>query len=62
MKIKVDLKKCQLHGQCIISAPDVFRFDEEGNLAWSDAPPDTERHNVEEAAEVCPVQAITIED
>lgn len=62
MKIKVDLKKCQLHGQCIISAPDVFRFDAEGNLAWEEDPPASERQNVEEAAEVCPVQAILIED
>lgn len=62
MKIKVDLKKCQLHGQCIISAPDVFRFDAEGNLSWEEDPPVSERQNVEEAAEVCPVQAILIED
>ena len=62
MKIKVDLKKCQLHGQCIISAPEVFRFDADGNLAWEVEPVAAERQNVEEAAEVCPVQAITIED
>jgi len=62
VKIHVDLKKCQLHGQCIISAPEVFHFDAQGNLAWSADPPAAERQNVEEAAEVCPVQAITIED
>lgn len=62
MKIKVDLKKCQMHGQCIISAPEVFRFDADGNLAWEDNPPEAERQNIEEASEVCPVQAILIED
>ena len=62
MKIKVDLKKCQLHGQCIISAPEVFRFDADGSLVWEIEPPSAEHRNVEEAAEVCPVQAITIED
>lgn len=62
MSIKVDLKKCQLHGQCIISAPKVFDFDADGNLVWQAEPDAAERQNVEEAAEVCPVQAITFED
>lgn len=62
MKIKVDMKKCQMHGQCIISAPEVFRFNAEGVLEWTTDPSEAERQNVEEASEVCPVQAITIED
>jgi len=62
MKVLVDVKKCQLHGQCIISAPKVFSFDAEGNIVWLPEVDEAGRAEVEEAADVCPVQAITIED
>jgi ferredoxin len=62
MKVIVDVKKCQLHGQCIISAPKVFSFDADGNINWVPAPDEAERPEIEDAADVCPVQAITIED
>lgn len=61
MKICVDLVKCQLHGQCVIAAPEVFSFDPEGKLLWV-AEPSAEQHSAaEDAADVCPEQAITIE-
>ncbi len=62
MKVCVDLKKCQEHGQCVIAAPEVFEFDDEGKLAFVEHPDDTLREAVEEAADVCPEQAITVED
>ena len=61
MKICVDLEKCKLHGQCVIAAPDLFSFDKDGNLVWVEHPATHQLKAAEEAADVCPEQAITIE-
>ncbi|MEV7184214.1 ferredoxin [Kitasatospora sp. NPDC093102] len=62
MKVVVDMNKCQDHGQCVFAAPDVFRFDDDGRLAYVVHPDEALRGDVEEAADVCPLQAIRIED
>ncbi|MFB6777972.1 MULTISPECIES: ferredoxin [unclassified Streptomyces] len=62
MKVVVDMNKCQDHGQCVFSAPDVFQLDDNGRLAYVCDPDDALRDEVEEAADVCPLQAIRIED
>ncbi|POX38727.1 ferredoxin [Streptomyces sp. Ru73] len=62
MKVVVDMNQCQDHGQCVFAAPDVFRFDADGRLAYVSDPDDALREDVEEAADVCPLQAIRIED
>ncbi|MBL8708952.1 MAG: ferredoxin [Rhodospirillaceae bacterium] len=61
MKICVDLEKCQLHGQCVIAAPELFSFAADGKLQWVESPSGSQRRQAEEAADVCPEQAITIE-
>lgn len=61
MKIIVDLNLCQDHGQCAIAAPDVFRMNDEGKLEYEEIADESRRLEVEEAADVCPVQAILIE-
>ncbi|MCA1984594.1 MAG: ferredoxin [Nocardioides sp.] len=60
MKITVDLDKCQDHGQCAIAAPVAFRMNDEGNLEYETTVEDSYLDEVEEAADVCPVQAILI--
>ncbi len=62
MKVVVDMNKCQDHGQCVFAAPDVFSMDGDGHLVFVADPDDTLRDDVEEAADVCPLQAIRIED
>ncbi len=62
MQVIVDMAKCQDHGQCAIAAPGVFRMDDEGRLVFESTPDDAQRDAVEEAADVCPVQAILIRD
>lgn len=62
MKICVDLEKCQLHGQCVIAAPKLFSFGDDGKLQWVEHPDAAARSEAEEAADVCPEQAITIEN
>ena len=61
MKVIVDLALCQDHGQCAIAAPEVFQINDEGHLEYDATPDEAMREYVEEAADVCPVQAILIE-
>jgi ferredoxin len=62
MKVTVDMALCQDHGQCAIAAPAVFAINDDGKLEFEASPEESERFAVEEAADVCPVQAILIED
>jgi ferredoxin len=63
MKVVVDLDMCQDHGQCCFAAPEVFQLDDAGHLVVLMTNPDESlRDKVEEAADVCPMQAITVED
>ncbi len=72
MKVIVDLNQCADHGQCVFSAPEVFSLDDDGKLAFraltdgdtyiSGDLDESMRDDVEEAADVCPLQAIEIED
>ncbi|MFJ2033166.1 ferredoxin [Streptosporangium sp. NPDC087985] len=60
MHIEVDMDLCDLHGQCTFAAPDVFRFTDSGDLNYDPEPSEDQREAVEEAIDVCPVQAITM--
>lgn len=61
-KVVVDMDVCQDHGQCVFAAPEVFQLNEEGHLLVLHSEPDEAlRATCEDAADVCPVQAITIE-
>ena len=61
-KVVVDFNVCQDHGQCVFAAPEVFEIDPGGKMVVLLAEPDEAmRAAVEDAADVCPVQAITIE-
>jgi ferredoxin len=62
MKVVVDMDMCQDHGQCCFAAPEVFQLDAAGHLVVLVTDPDESlRDKVEEAADVCPMQAITVE-
>jgi ferredoxin len=70
MHITVDLTTCADHGQCVFSAPEVFALDETGKLSFrqetsesyvSGELDESLRDDLEEAADVCPMQAISIE-
>lgn len=61
-KVVVDWDVCQDHGQCVFPAPEVFQLDENGRLAvLVEEPDEALRAQVEEAADICPVQAIRLE-
>jgi ferredoxin len=62
MRVVVDPAKCADHGQCVFAAPEVFQLDDDGKLVYQQDVDESLRDAVEEAADVCPLQAITIED
>ncbi len=63
MKIVFYQSRCKRHGQCRGAAPELFDFAPDGSLVVLDqAPPETLREAAEDAVDVCPEQAISIED
>lgn len=69
MKIKIDLLSCKDFGECVQTAPTLFHLDEYGkqSLRANSAGTKVEfeaaeefRSAAEEAAIVCPMQALTI--
>ena len=61
MRVHVDRALCQSHGQCEFAAPAVFTIDADGELQYVEEPDDALRADVEAAADMCPVQAITVQ-
>lgn len=59
MEVDVDRDVCASTGQCVMTAPKVFRF-EDGELVWVAHPDPAEREAVEAAAGLCPTQAIRL--
>ena len=62
MKIVVDANLCQDHGQCVFAAPEIFSLDDQGHLSYVSDVDESLRDKAEDAADVCPLQAITVED
>jgi ferredoxin len=62
VRVVVDLTKCADHGQCVFAAPAVFQLDDNGKLVYEPDPDEELRDLVEEAADVCPLQAISVVD
>jgi len=60
IRIEVDMDQCQHYGQCCFEAEDVFQLDEDGKLKYLAEVSDDRLEAVEAAADVCPMQAITI--
>lgn len=63
MRVVVDFDRCESNALCMEAAPEVFEVrDDDFLYILNDTPPDELRDKVEEAARLCPKQAITIED
>lgn len=62
MKITVDTHLCEVHGDCVVAAPDVFDIGEDDEVVQVlNAEPGEElRAAVTQAAKMCPVAAIKI--
>jgi ferredoxin len=62
-KVHVDEHKCIGAGQCVLRAPMIFDQREDGIVILLDAAPPPELHAVaRKAADLCPAEAITIEE
>jgi ferredoxin len=59
-RISVDRAACKLHAECAAQAPDVFSFDAAGNLTYREEVGAAEAAEAEDAAFLCPTQAITV--
>lgn len=64
MRVTVDLSRCQGYANCVQIAPQVFDLDDEGGQAVVvQSEPGEELHAVaREAADMCPAQAILIDE
>ena len=62
MKVTVDYDLCASTGSCMQICPEVFEVRSDGYLyVLQDEPAEDLRQKVEEAAELCPTAAITVE-
>jgi ferredoxin len=62
MRVVVDFNVCESNALCMAAAPEVFEVrDDDFLYVLDENPPEELRSKVQEAARVCPKQAITIE-
>jgi ferredoxin len=59
IKIDIDMDKCQHYGQCVFEAEDIFELDDDGKIEFTKEVPDERQEDVENAVDVCPMQAIS---
>ena len=59
--ITVDMDQCQHYGQCCFEADDVFKLNDDGKLEYVKEVSHDRLADIESAADVCPMQAITFE-
>jgi ferredoxin len=57
--INIDTDACQNYGQCVFEAEDIFQLDEDGNIQYTKEVHDDRLSDIENAVDVCPMQAIS---
>lgn len=62
MEIHVDRSFCQLHGNCVATAPDLFWFSEDGELEYSSSVPSGQEAAASDAQAGCPMFAIEVRE
>jgi ferredoxin len=60
MKIVVDQALCDLHGQCVFAAPQLFRYDAQGELEWEPDVSGKLEPAAKAAQAICPSSAIRL--
>lgn len=60
IRIDVDMNQCQHYGQCVFEAPTIFHLNDDDKLEYVAEADDELRGEVENAVDVCPMQAIRI--
>lgn len=59
LTIDIDMNKCQNYGQCVSEAEDIFQLDGDGDIQYTKDVPDDRQDDVDNAVDVCPMQAIS---
>lgn len=64
MKVNVDYERCQANGVCIQAAPAVFdmRDDDDQVRLLQEFPDEDFRSEVNQAVQICPTGALSVED
>lgn len=63
MKVTVDYNLCEANALCMDVCPEVFRLtDDDELIVLIEEPDESLRSKLEDAAQLCPRLAITIED
>jgi ferredoxin len=63
MRVVVDFDLCESNALCMAEAPEIFEVrDDDFLYVLQDTPPEDLREKAVKAMQVCPKQAITIED
>ena len=64
MQVTVNLKKCTKSGECYYNHPTIFKVDKDGFpvIQVDELETETLRLEAEQAAEVCPVEAIIVQE
>jgi ferredoxin len=60
VRITVDRNVCQGYGQCVFEAEDLFVLDDTNTSVPAADVAEDRRADAERAADVCPMQAITV--
>jgi ferredoxin len=63
MKVIRDATRCELHGECLLAAPDVFEIEDDKDVVTviNPEPGEEMRTAVEEAVLMCPTTALRVE-
>jgi ferredoxin len=63
MKVIRDAKRCELHGECVMAAPEVFEIEDDKDAVTVINPDPSEelRKAVEQAVMMCPTSALRLE-
>jgi ferredoxin len=64
MKVIRDANRCELHGECLMAAPDVFEIEDDKDVVTvvNAEPGDELRGAVEDAVMMCPTTALRLEE
>jgi len=64
MKVIRDANRCELHGECVMAAPEVFEIEDDKDVVTVINPEPSEelRSAVEQAVLMCPTSALRVED
>jgi ferredoxin len=63
MKVVRDANRCELHGECLMIAPDVFEIEDDKDVVTviNPQPDEALREAVEQAVLMCPTSALRVE-